>query len=252
MSSSRVAGQPRYAVVAQALTEDILSGRYPVGATLPSEHALCTQFDISRHTTREALRRLQALGLVTRRAGVGTQVKSNHIAQRYMQVGDTVSDLYQYAQDMVLNVLEVTDIEADADTAALLGCGYGQAWSKLRGVRVKDGDDAPVALMDAYIARAYRGVLSDIEGAGLPIWTLIEARYGVVPAEVRQQISATTLGRSEAEKLSAVEGAPALRITRYYSTEALEVYEVAISLYPAERFTYSNTLRIEQPDSMSG
>jgi len=251
MSRSQVSGRPRYAVVAQALTEDILSGRYPVGATLPSEHALCAQFDISRHTTREALRRLQALGLVTRRAGVGTQVKSDHIVQRYVQVGDTVSDLYQYAKDMVLNVLEVSDIKADAETAALLGSEKGEAWSQLRGVRAMDGGGVPVALMDAYIIHAYRGVLGDIEGAGLPIWSLIEARYGIVPAEVRQQISATTLGRNEAERLAAREGDPALRITRHYLTQALDVYEVAISLYPAERFTYSNTLRIEQPVSVS-
>lgn len=251
MSQSRIAGRPRYAVVAQALTEDILSGRYPVGATLPTEQSLCTQFDISRHTTREALRRLQALGLVTRRAGVGTQVKSNRIAQRYVHIGDTVSDLFQYAQDMVLNVLEVTDIEADTDTAALLGCAKGQAWSKLHGLRVVGADAAPVALMDAYIVRLYRGVLDDIEGAGLPLWSLIEARYGVSPFEVRQQITATTLGRSEAAKLHATEGEPALQITRHYLTDAAETYEVAINLYPAERFTYSNTLRIEQPDTAS-
>jgi len=240
--------RPRYAVVAQALTEDILSGRYPVGTNLPTEQALCTQFGISRHTTREALRRLQAQGLVTRRAGVGTQVKSDRIAQRYMQVGDTVFDLHQYAQDMVLNVLSVADIEADADMAALLGCPEGQAWAKLHGVRMKEGVAAPIALTDAYIARAYHGVLDDISGSVLPMWALIEARYGVAPAEVRQQISAVTLGRAEAEKLHAREGDPALRIIRHYLTEASETYEVAINLYPAERFTYSNTLRIEQPD----
>lgn len=241
--------RPRYAVVAQSLTEDILSGRYPVGATLPTEQALCTQFNISRHTTREALRRLQAMGLITRRAGVGTLVKSNRIAQRYVHVGDTVSDLYQYAQDMVLSVLDVTDIEADTDTAALLGCPKGQAWAKLHGLRVVGVDAAPVALIDAYIARAYRGVLDDIEGAGLPMWSLIEARYGVTPAEVRQQITATTLNRAEAEKLRVNVGDPALQITRHYLTGAGETYEVAINLYPAERFTYSNTLRIEQPET---
>lgn len=231
--------------------EDILSGHYGVGTALPTEHALCKQFDISRHTTREALRRLQALGLVTRRAGVGTLVKSNRIAQRYVHVGDTVSDLYQYAQDMVLNVLEVTDIEANADTAALLGCPKGQAWAKLHGMRGMEGGVAPVALVDVYIARAYRGVLDDVEGAGLPMWALIESRYGVVPAEVRQQITATTLGRVEAQKLHATEGEPALRITRHYLTELSEIYEVAINLYPAERFSYSNTLRIEQSDTAS-
>lgn len=243
--------RPRYAVVAQSLTEDILSGRYPVGATLPTEQALCTQFDISRHTTREALRRLQALGLVTRRAGVGTMVKSDRIAQRYVQVGDTVSDLYQYAQDMVLNVLDVTDIQADANAAALLGCPKGQAWTKLHGLRTMGADSLPVALIDVYIARAYRGVLEGIKGGGLPMWSMIETRYGVTPSEVRQQIMATTLNHDEAAKLQAEPRDPALRITRHYLTDSSETYVVAINLYPADRFTYSNTLRIEQPDTTS-
>ena len=251
MSKAHVIARPRYAVVAQALTEDILSGHYPVGASLPTEHALCIQFDISRHTTREALRRLQALGLVTRRAGVGTLVKSDRIAQRYVQVGDTVSDLYKYAQDMVLNVLGSTDVEANAETATLLGCPKGQAWTKLHGLRVTGADTLPVALIDVYIARAYRGILEDIEGVVVPIWSLIETRYGVTPAEVRQQIMATTLNQGEAAKLHATPGDPALRITRQYLTDSSETYEIAINLYPADRFTYSNTLRIEQSDTAS-
>ena len=243
--------RPRYAVVAQVLTDDILSGRYPVGTALPTEHALCSQFDISRHTVREALRRLQALGLVTRRAGVGTLVKSDRIAQRYVQVGDTVSDLYQYAKDTALNVLSSTDIEADTETAALLGCPKGQAWTKLHGLRMMDAGRLPVALSDVYITRAHRGILEDIEGVVLPIWSLVETRYGVTPAEVRQQIMATTLDHDEAEKLQATAGDPALRITRHYLTDSSDIYEVAINLYPADRFTYSNTLRIEQPDTAS-
>ncbi len=249
MTRARVIGRPRYAVVTQALTEDITSGRYPVGTALPTELALCTQFDISRHTVREALRRLQALGLVTRRAGVGTLVKSDRIAQRYVQVGDTVSDLYQYAQDTVFNVLASTDIEADIETATLLGCPKGQAWTMLHGLRVMGA--LPVALSDVYIARAYRGILEDIEGVVLPIWSLIETRYDITPTEVRQQIMATTLNQDEAEKLQATVGDPALRITRHYLTDSSETYEVATNLYPADRFTYSNTLRIEQPDTAS-
>jgi len=245
------ATRPRYAVVAEALIDDILSGRYAVGAALPTEHALCKQFNISRHTTREAIRRLQALGLVTRRAGVGTIVRSDRVAQRYVQVGDTVADLYQYAQDMAMNVLDVTDIEADDETAVLLGCPVGQAWARLQGLRGMDPDALPMALTDVYIARAYRGVLGDIEGAGLPIWSLIEARYGVIPTEVRQQITAVTLGHDDARKLQATPGEPALRITRHYLSDPTGTYEVAINLYPAGRFSYSNTLRINPAAPLS-
>jgi len=239
------AARPRYAVVAKTLIDDILSGRYAVGTALPTEHALCKHFDISRHTAREAIRRLQALGLVTRRAGVGTIVITDHIAQRYMQVGDTVADLYQYAQDMDMNVLDVSDIEADDDTATLLGCPVGQTWARFQGLRGMDPDALPMALTDVYIAQDYRDVLGDVEGAGLPIWSLIEARYGVIPTEVRQQITAITLGHDDAEKLQATPGEPALRITRHYLSDPIGTYEVAINLYPAGRFSYSNTLRID-------
>jgi len=71
MTRARVIGRPRYAVVTQALTEDITSGRYPVGTALPTELALCTQFDISRHTVREALRRFGRGRYVACHGGAG-------------------------------------------------------------------------------------------------------------------------------------------------------------------------------------
>jgi len=244
-TAPRIASSPRYAVVAQALIDEILSGRYPVDTKLPTEHALCKQFNISRHTAREALRQLQELGMVSRRAGVGTIVKSNRTAQRYMQVGDTVSDLYQYAQDIILRVDETSTIEADEATAELLGCPQGQSWLKLHGLRMRGEDILPISLTDAYIARAYSGILADYSDSNKPIYSLIQKRYGVELAEIRQQITATILKESEAEKLHSTPGAPALKIVRHYFSEAGELFEIAINLYPADRFTYSNTLRIE-------
>ncbi|OUS05462.1 hypothetical protein A9Q96_11990 [Rhodobacterales bacterium 52_120_T64] len=236
---------PRYAVVAQALIDEILSGRYPVGSNLPTENMLCKQFKISRHTTREAIRQLQELGLVTRRAGFGTTVKSDRLVQRYVHVGDTVSDLYQYAQDIVLRVTDTSDIETDAQAAALLGCKQGQRWLKLHGLRVRSGETLPISLTDIHIPHAYRQVQDDIENFGQPIYSLIQKRFGLELAEVRQQVSATTLQQHEAEALLADQGAPALRITRHYYSATSELFEISLNLYPAERFTYSNTLRVE-------
>ncbi len=249
--SSIAPGSPRYAVVAQALMEDIVSGRFPVGSNLPTEHELCKQFDISRHTIRESIRRLQMMGLVSRRAGVGTTVRSNNISQRYIQTGDTVSDLHKYAKDIVLKVLETSDIEADAQMAALLQCAPGQSWLRLHGLRMMDADPLPMSLTDVYVARAYRGVLDDIEGSGVAIFKLIEQRYGVATFEIRQKITATSLSAHEAAILNAATGDPALKITRHYLLDTSEIFEVAINLYPAKRFSYSNTLRVERHETTS-
>ncbi len=103
----------------------------------------------------------------------------------------------------------------------------------------------PISLTDVYIARAYRGVLADCEVSNTLIYSLIQKRYGVELAEVRQQITAVILENGAAEKLHSTPGAPALKITRHYFSESGELFEVAINLYPAERFIYSNNLRIE-------
>ena len=69
-------GKTRYALLAESLLGKINSGDYPVGKLLPSESELCQQFGVSRTTVREALRHLNDMGLLSRRAGVGTLIRA--------------------------------------------------------------------------------------------------------------------------------------------------------------------------------
>jgi len=66
------------AAIATRLREAILGGRYAHGERLPAERELSEHFGASRGTLREALRRLEEMGLVIRRMGSGTFV--NHQA----------------------------------------------------------------------------------------------------------------------------------------------------------------------------
>ena len=65
---------PRYEEIYRQLVGDIRDGRYPVGGKLPPELELCATFGASRHTVRDAVRRLTEQGLIARRAGAGTMV----------------------------------------------------------------------------------------------------------------------------------------------------------------------------------
>jgi len=60
--------------VTKALAGDILSGKYPPNATLPTENELGIAFSVSRTVIREALKVLAAKGLVVTRPRVGTVV----------------------------------------------------------------------------------------------------------------------------------------------------------------------------------
>lgn len=62
--------------VVEQLKERIISGEYKSGDQLPPEGALCEIFGVSRITVREALKKLNMMGLVEIKQGKGTFVKS--------------------------------------------------------------------------------------------------------------------------------------------------------------------------------
>lgn len=60
--------------VASALKSAIVRGRFQPGDALPSERELAEQYDVNRSSIREAMKRLEAWGLVTIRHGGATRV----------------------------------------------------------------------------------------------------------------------------------------------------------------------------------
>ena len=62
--------------VVEQLKERIVSGEYKSGDQLPPEGALCELFGVSRITVREALKKLNMMGLVEIKQGKGTFVKT--------------------------------------------------------------------------------------------------------------------------------------------------------------------------------
>ena len=60
--------------LAHSLREKILSGEYPLGASLPSTSLLCDGYGVSKTTARQAVERLKSEGLVCGRHGRGVEV----------------------------------------------------------------------------------------------------------------------------------------------------------------------------------
>lgn len=61
--------------IARTLRVKILSGEYRVGERLPTEQALAQEFGVNRATLREAVKKLEMLGLVTVQQRVGIRVR---------------------------------------------------------------------------------------------------------------------------------------------------------------------------------
>src|SRR5216683_1489884 len=76
MSRPEAVETPKHRQVYRALEGEILGGRWKEGDRLPSEADLVRQFGASRITVGRAVRDLQQAGLVERRAGSGTYVRT--------------------------------------------------------------------------------------------------------------------------------------------------------------------------------
>lgn len=81
-------------VVSEALRERITTGALALGERLPPEARLAEEFGVGRAVIREALRSLNALGLVETKNGVGTRVVAT--ASDLLPVGDySARDMYE-------------------------------------------------------------------------------------------------------------------------------------------------------------
>jgi DNA-binding LacI/PurR family transcriptional regulator len=67
-------GPALHVQLANALKGRIQSGLWPHGSTIPTEKALCDEFDVARGTMRQALQTLELEGYVRRQQGKGTFV----------------------------------------------------------------------------------------------------------------------------------------------------------------------------------
>jgi GntR family transcriptional repressor for pyruvate dehydrogenase complex len=112
--------------VFEQVAAEIITGRYAPGANLPAERALTDVFDVNRHVVREALKRLEQIGLVKISQGGGTKVLDfkRHagldllaVMAEHARGGDDVAAIW-------LAVLEMRAVIA-ADTARLCALRAG-------------------------------------------------------------------------------------------------------------------------------
>ena len=237
--------QPRYQDVADVLIEEVGAGKFPVGTMLPTELELCERFEVSRYTIREALRRLEEIGLVARRQGSGTIVQATEIGAGYVQSLNSMAELLQYQPDTRLYVSENEELRVERDLARSLRCRVGEERVRVSGVRRIDASGQPICWTDIYLSPEYAGVSELIGKKPGPVYSLVESEFGEHVENVEIEMFASSVPDHLAAKLDVAPGTPAMTIVRRYTGQGSRVFEVSISIHPEGRFTYSIALKRE-------
>lgn len=237
-------GIPRHRDVANQLIERISGGVYPVGSLLPTETHLTEIFQVSRHTIREAVRHLQTMGLVVRRQGHGTVVKSDQPRRQFKLAIRTFSDIESHGYFTHLIVVRSEFVTADVALASELSCEPGQRFLHIvsRRVPIDDTIPLPVAWNETYIIEHYADVRHQIGKHKGPIYSLIERVHDEKIKAIEQDVCAVELDAAVAKVLSVRARSPGLRVKRSYIGRGDKVVMTAFNTYPPSPFNFNMRL----------
>ena len=234
---------PRYVQVARTLFDEIESGRYGVGSLLPTEFELCEQFGVSRFTVREAVKQLVQQGMVTRQPGVGSRVLAQRPVKQYTQTMTGITDLRQYASETTLQVTKSELLPVAGELAKLLDANKGETWLHIEGLRYQAGQPQPICLTDVYVAPRFRSLEGVRDAMRQPLYRILEKQFNCTIKTVHQEIRAMVLNAQIAKQLGVSTRTAGLWIARRYLDERDELVELAVSVHPADRFSYRESFR---------
>lgn len=232
--------------LARHLAEQIESGRYPVGSTIPTESQLQQRFAVSRHTVREALRELKGRGLLASRAGIGTTVRGRAATARFIQGVGSLDDVIQFGEATRMKLVGSADVIADAALVGQVGARPGQELHRIDLLRYRPGEALPAGYLHMYLRPEHAALASAVESSREPMVRLIEQRHGARTAEIVQQIVAARLTAAQARILQSRSGQPALCVTRRHLDAQDRLLLATVGLYPGDRFSHNTRFRIQE------
>ena len=168
----------RYMAVADALREDILSGKFAEGNNFPTESVLCEKFSVSRFTVREALRTLMSDDLIARKHGSGTIVQPStaHSGALHQPLSN-VGEIEQYARDTTIIFETKPSQEISIEIAEQVGGSDKRAWFAFLGKRFKPGQKLPIAVTAVWLDPELTDVVEKINLNQGTLFGQIEQRH---------------------------------------------------------------------------
>ncbi len=238
-----VATAPLYLQVAHHLEARIASAEFPVGSLLPTENDLAVSLGVSRQTVRQAIGLLRSRGKLSARKGVGTRVEAGEDFAGKRFIAHSRSELFEIASETELVFSSKQEISAQGKLAVELGCRPGRRFLHMTGVRYPPTRQRAFSWNEVYVDVRLAPAVRNLEVAKTAIFHLIEDYTGEKIHEIQQDIKPVSMTGDIARALGCADGDLALQVTRRYYGSGRRLIEYAFQILPADRFTYTTTLR---------
>jgi len=216
------------------ILDQIQSGGLSPGQRLGGERELATDYGVSRSSLRQALAALDADGVIRRVPGRtgGTFVSSDKVDRDLSRIVGVPALLRDQGFTAGSRVMSSAVVAADTATSKALKIEPGDFVCDV--VRIRLADSSPISLEHAsFPAERFPGLLELSLGGSL--YELLEAEFGVRPAEAEERIEVVSATADEGLILGVAEGAPLLSITRTSVDASGVPIEYSHDLFRADR-----------------
>jgi GntR family transcriptional regulator len=234
--------QPLYAQIKDTLRERILDGTYAPHSQMPSEHALCEMFGVSRITVRQALGDLQKEGLVFRLHGKGTYVSKPKAFQNVTSLQGFAEAMSSMGYEIVNQLRHFAVVKANRQVAEKLGVPEGSPVTEIHRVRLLNRE--PVSLELTWLPEALGKRVASADLATRDIFLVLENDCGVPLGHADLSIEAILADDDIVDALRVEEGSPVLRIERLTHDAAGHPLDYEHLYFRGDAFQYR--LRIDR------
>ena len=234
MGADRSAGEEVHTPLWRQVLAD-LRHRLSVGEfenRFPTDRELVDEYSVSRHTVREAVRRLQDEGLVGRKRGMGSYT----VGPRYEQHTGTLYSLFrsiEAAGSVQTSTVLVQEEQRNRQAAAVLDLEPDAPLFYLERVRLIDGD--PIAHDRVWLPLSMTSPLLEIDFGRTALYDELNRHCDLAPESGVERIRPVVPDRAEAGLLGMEPGMAALEVDRRTRTGG-EPLEWRITVVRGDRY----------------
>ncbi|MGA1145930.1 MAG: GntR family transcriptional regulator [Candidatus Nanopelagicales bacterium] len=188
---------PLWAQVSADIRRRVTSGAFEEG--FPGEIALTEQYDVSRHTIREALRVLRDEGILRSERGRGTTIEANSYSQNL----GTLYSLFRTIEDQgVPQRSEVRRLSTTTNPSVAVNLQLPANAELVVLERIRFAGDEPLAVDTAWLPKDTAAPLLKADFTRGGLYDALATRCGVRPDAGQERVTAQTAPSHIAEILA--------------------------------------------------
>ena len=227
---------PLYYQLKNIIKAKIESTDFKSNGRLPSEEELCSEYNISRATVRQALLELEHEGYIYRMRGKGTFV-TDHESRKQLSYKGTIENLITSARGTHLEILEIKKVVPPSRVAETLGLVENQKCQSVKAVR--SSPKGPFAYANLFFPLKWAELISLNEyTVNRELLLYIEEKIKNQIHWANQAVSVELTGKIVAKYLSLKPTDPVLVIQRDYYLQDGSPLFVAITHNRPDRYEY--------------